>query len=476
MNFNELLPALPEILLTGLICVVLIADLFISDKSRVITFWLSMLSLLLTGWAAVVTMVSQPVYLFSGAYVSDPLSGVLKVTAIGIMALVFLYSRDYLRQNNLLKGEFFILGLFGLLGMMVMISANSLLSMYMGLETLSLAMYALVAFDRDNSDSAEAAMKYFILGAIASGTLLYGISWIYGLTGSLQFPAIAAAVADPALNGPPLWFGLAFLVVGIAFKFGAVPFHMWLPDVYQGARSAVTLYVASAPKLAALALIMRILVDGLGDLHEVWQGMLLVVAVLSLILGNVVAIAQTNIKRMLAYSTIAHVGFILVAVFCGTDRGYEAALFYTLTYVVMAAGTFGMVLLMSHQGFEAENIDDFKGLNTRSPWFAFMMLFFMFGLAGVPPWIGFLAKLNVIAAVLDQGFTWLAILMVLASVVGAFYYLRVIKVVYFDEPKDAATIPVALDTKLVLSLNGVAVLGLGLVPGWLLALCGAVFA
>ncbi|HEY5656076.1 MAG TPA: NADH-quinone oxidoreductase subunit NuoN [Woeseiaceae bacterium] len=476
MNFNELLPALPEILLTGLICVVLIADLFISDKSRVITFWLSMLSLLLTGWAAVVTMVSQPVYLFSGAYVSDPLSGVLKVTAIGIMALVFLYSRDYLRQNNLLKGEFFILGLFGLLGMMVMISANSLLSMYMGLETLSLAMYALVAFDRDNSDSAEAAMKYFILGAIASGTLLYGISWIYGLTGSLQFPAIAAAVADPALNGPPLWFGLAFLVVGIAFKFGAVPFHMWLPDVYQGARSAVTLYVASAPKLAALALIMRILVDGLGDLHEVWQGMLLVVAVLSLILGNVVAIAQTNIKRMLAYSTIAHVGFILVAVFCGTDRGYEAALFYTLTYVVMAAGTFGMVLLMSHQGFEAENIDDFKGLNTRSPWFAFMMLFFMFGLAGVPPWIGFLAKLNVIAAVLDQGFTWLAILMVLASVVGAFYYLRVIKVVYFDEPKDAAAIPVALDTKLVLSLNGVAVLGLGLVPGWLLALCGAVFA
>ena len=476
MNFNELLPALPEILLTGLICVVLIADLFISDKSRVITFWLSMLSLLLTGWAAVVTMVSQPVYLFSGAYVSDPLSGVLKVTAIGIMALVFLYSRDYLRQNNLLKGEFFILGLFGLLGMMVMISANSLLSMYMGLETLSLAMYALVAFDRDNSDSAEAAMKYFILGAIASGTLLYGISWIYGLTGSLQFPAIAAAVADPALNGPPLWFGLAFLVVGIAFKFGAVPFHMWLPDVYQGARSAVTLYVASAPKLAALALIMRILVDGLGDLHEVWQGMLLVVAVLSLILGNVVAIAQTNIKRMLAYSTIAHVGFILVAVFCGADRGYEAALFYTLTYVVMAAGTFGMVLLMSHQGFEAENIDDFKGLNTRSPWFAFMMLFFMFGLAGVPPWIGFLAKLNVIAAVLDQGFTWLAVLMVLASVVGAFYYLRVIKVVYFDEPKDAAAIPVALDTKLVLSLNGVAVLGLGLVPGWLLALCGAVFA
>ena len=247
MNFTELLPAAPEILLAGLICVVLVADLFISEESRVVTFWLSMASLLLTGWVVVSTAVAEPVYLFSGAYIADPLSNVLKVTAVGVMALVFLYSRDYLTQNKLLKGEFFILGLFGLLGMMVMISANSLLSMYMGLETLSLAMYALVAFDRDNTDSAESAMKYFVLGAIASGTLLYGISWIYGLTGSLQFPAIAAAIADPALNGPPLWFGLAFLVVGIAFKFGAVPFHMWLPDVYQGARTAVTLYVATCP-------------------------------------------------------------------------------------------------------------------------------------------------------------------------------------------------------------------------------------
>ncbi len=474
MNFTELLPAAPEILLLGLICVVLVADLFISDENRIITFWLSIAALFCTGWVTIATQSAAPFTMFSGSYISDSLSHVLKVTAIGIVALVFMYSRDYLRQNNLFKGEFFILGLFGLLGMMVMISANSLLTMYLGLEILSLSLYAMVAFDRDSAEASEAAMKYFVLGAIASGTLLYGMSWVYGLTGSLQFHEIAVAINDPEINGLPLWFGIAFMVVGISFKFGAVPFHMWLPDVYQGARSAVTLYIASAPKLAALALILRILVDGLGSLHEVWQGMILVVAVLSIIIGNVVAIAQTNIKRMLAYSTIAHVGFILIAIFCGTEQGYEAALFYTLTYVVMAAGTFGMIILLSRQGFEAENLEDFKGLSSRSPWFALMMLFFMFGLAGVPPWIGFLAKLNAIAAVLDAGYQALAVLMVLASVVGAFYYLRVIKFVYFDESTDKTALPVALDTKLVLSLNGVALLALGLMPGWLLALCAIV--
>ena len=474
MNFTELLPAAPEILLLGLICVVLVADLFISDEKRLITFWLSIAALFLTGWATIATEPATALTMFSGSYISDSLSHILKLSAIGIVALVFMYSRDYLRQNNLFKGEFFILGLFGLLGMMVMISANSLLTMYMGLEILSLSLYALVAFDRESSDAAESAMKYFVLGAIASGTLLYGMSWIYGLTGSLQFHEIALAMNDPAINSMPLWFGIAFMVVGISFKFGAVPFHMWLPDVYQGARSAVTLYIASAPKLAALALILRILVDGLGSMHEVWQGMILVVAVLSIVIGNIVAIAQTNIKRMLAYSTIAHVGFILLAIFCGTEQGYEAALFYTLTYVVMAAGTFGMVILLSRKGFEAENLEDFKGLSSRSPWFALMMLFFMFGMAGVPPWIGFLAKLNAISAVLDAGYQSLAVLMVLASVVGAFYYLRVIKYVYFDESTDTSPLPVSLDTKFVLSLNGVAILGLGIVPGWLLALCAVV--
>jgi len=318
----------------------------------------------------------------------------------------------------------------------------------------------------------DLVIKIETLGAIASRALLYGISWIYGITGSLQFHEIAEAIrTSPEINAVPLWFGLAFVIVGIAFKFGAVPFHMWLPDVYQGARSPVALYIATAPKLAALALTLRILVDGLGGLHEVWQGMIMVLAVLSLVIGNVVAIAQTNIKRMLGYSAIGHVGFILLAVFCGTGQGYAAALFYTLTYVVMAAGSFGMVILLSRQGFEAELLSDFKGLNARSPWFAFMMLFFMFGLAGVPPWVGFFAKLNVISAVLDAGFPGLAVLMVLAAVVGAFYYIRVVWLMYFESAEDRAILQAKVDTRFVLSMNGLAVLAIGLMPGWLLNLC-----
>ncbi len=456
----------------GLICVVLIADLFVDDERRIITFWLSIAALVITAASLLLTAPESRTLLFSGSYVSDQLSQVLKLTAVGVVAVGFLYARDYLQQNNLFRGEFYLLGLFGLLGVMIMISANSLLTMYLGLETLSLSLYALVAFDRNNASAAEAAMKYFVLGAIASGALLYGISWIYGTTGSIQFHEIAQAIqARPEINDVPLWFGLAFVIVGIAFKFGAVPFHMWLPDVYEGARSPVTLYIASAPKLAALALALRILVDGLGDLHEVWQGMIMVVAVLSLVIGNVVAIAQSNIKRMLGYSAIGHVGFILLAVFCGTGLGNAAALFYTLTYVLMAVGSFGMIILLSRQGFEAENISDFKGLNARSPWFAFMMLFFMLGLAGVPPWVGFFAKLNVINAILIAGYPGLAVLMVLAAVVGAFYYIRVVWYMYFEAAEDRAVLQAKVDTRFILSLNGLAVLGIGLMPGWLLSLC-----
>ena len=458
--------------LLGLICIVLLADLFVADEKRVITFWLTIAALFVTGASLVLTAQETRTVLFDGSYVSDQLSHVLKLTAVGVVAVGFMYARDYLHQNKLFKGEYYVLGLFGLLGTMVMISANSLLTMYLGLETLSLSLYALVAFDRNSATAAESAMKFFVLGAIASGSLLYGISWIYGITGSLQFHEISEAIrTSPEINGVPLWFGLAFVIVGIAFKFGAVPFHMWLPDVYQGARSPVALYIATAPKLAALALTLRILVDGLGDLHEVWQGMIMVLAVLSLVIGNVVAIAQSNIKRMLGYSAIGHVGFILLAVFCGTGQGYAAALFYTLTYVLMAAGSFGMVILLSRQGFEAELLSDFKGLNARSPWFAFMMLFFMFGLAGVPPWVGFFAKLNVINAVLEAGFPGLAVLMVLAAVVGAFYYIRVVWMMYFESAEDRAILQAKVDTRFVLSLNGLAVLAIGLMPGWLLSLC-----
>jgi NADH-quinone oxidoreductase subunit N len=471
MNLMDYIVAAPEITLLGLICFVLIADLFIDDENRVRTFWISILAL---GTMLLVLNATAPdarTVIFSGSYVSDPLSQILKIAAVIFVAISFLYSRDYLRANEIHKGEFYLLGLIGLLGMMIMMSANSMLTMYLGLETLALSMYALVAIDRNNVTSAESAMKYFILGAIASGCLLYGISWIYGVTGSLEFHEISMVItADPSLNSLPLWFGLAFLVVGIGFKFGAVPFHMWLPDVYQGARTPVTLYIATAPKLAALALFLRILVDGLGGLHDTWAAMIMVIAVLSLLVGNFVAIAQTNIKRMLGYSTIAHVGFILLALFTGT-KGNAVALFYTLTYVVAAAGAFGMIILLSRRGYDAENLSDFKGLNARSPWFALMMMFLMFSMAGVPPFVGFFAKLNVISAVVDSGFIGLAVLMVLASVVGAYYYLRVIWYMYFEDAEDKAVLQASTDMRVVLSLNSVAVLALGIVPGWLLVRC-----
>lgn len=472
MNLMDYIVAAPEITLLGLICFVLIADLFIDDENRVRTFWISILAL---GTMLLVLNAIAPdvrTVIFSGSYVSDPLSQILKIAAVIFVAIAFLYSRDYLRANEIHKGEFYLLGLIGLLGMMIMMSANSMLTMYLGLETLALSMYALVAIDRNNVTSAESAMKYFILGAIASGCLLYGISWIYGVTGSLEFHEISMVItADPSLNSLPLWFGLAFLVVGIGFKFGAVPFHMWLPDVYQGARTPVTLYIATAPKLAALALFLRILVDGLGGLHDTWAAMIMVIAVLSLLVGNFVAIAQTNIKRMLGYSTIAHVGFILLALFTGTKQGNAVALFYTLTYVVAAAGAFGMIILLSRRGYDAENLSDFKGLNARSPWFALMMMFLMFSMAGVPPFVGFFAKLNVISAVVDSGFIGLAVLMVLASVVGAYYYLRVIWYMYFEDAEDKAVLQASTDMRVVLSLNSVAVLALGIVPGWLLVRC-----
>ncbi|MGI9200684.1 MAG: NADH-quinone oxidoreductase subunit NuoN [Woeseiaceae bacterium] len=477
MKAIDYISAAPEMTLLGLICVVLIADLFVEDEKRVVTFWLSMIGLAVTLWVLFATAPSETTVVFYGAYVSDALSQAMKIAVVGFVAVGFLYARDYLRANDIHKGEFYVLGMFGLLGMMIMISAHSMLSMYLGLETLALSQYALVAFDRNNAKSAESAMKYFVLGAIASGALLYGISWVYGVTGSLQFAEIAANLAtNPDMNGLPLWFGLAFLIVGIAFKFGAVPFHMWIPDVYEGARSPVTLYIASAPKVAALALLLRILVDGLGGMHAVWADMIMVLAVLSLLVGNIVAIAQTNIKRMLGYSTIAHVGFILLAVFCGTAKGNAAALFYTLTYVVATLGAFGIIILLSRRGYEAENLSDFKGLNQRSPWTAVMMMFIMLSLAGIPPLVGFFGKLNVIDAVLSSGYTGLAILMVLASVVGAYYYLRVIWYMYFEEAEDQAVLQASTDTRVVLSLNAVAVLALGIVPGWLWALCVTILA
>jgi NADH-quinone oxidoreductase subunit N len=471
---NEYWLAAPEIYLASAICVVLLIDVFLSQEQRRITYLLSMLALVGAGLVSLFSMYPQPMVTFSGSFINDPASGVLKLLAYMAVALVFVYSRNYLEEHNLFKGEFYLLSLFGLLGIMVMISANSMLTMYLGLELLSLSLYALVAFNRDSAVAAESAMKYFVLGAIASGTLLYGISLLYGVTGTVEFSAVAAALAGDAGLSLPAALGLVFVVVGVAFKFGAVPFHMWLPDVYQGAPTPVTLYIGSAPKIAAFALTWRVLTEALAPMGASWQDMLVVLCVLSLLIGNIVAIAQANLKRMLAYSTISHVGFILMGFIAGSEAGVEAAMFYTITYVLMAAAAFGMIIVLSRRGFEAERLEDFKGLNQRSPWFAFMMLLIMLSMAGVPPLVGFFAKLAVLSALIEAGVAWLAVFGVVLAVVGAFYYLRVIWYMYFADPVDHAPLSSAVDLKLAISVNCLALLALGLFPGYLLNLCALV--
>jgi len=447
-------------------CVVLLVDLWLTDKNRWVTPMLSFLTLV--GAAAITTYVSGVTgreTAFGEMFVADPMGDVLKLFLYLTVGIVLVYSRDYLAERGLFRGEYYVLSLFAMLGVMVIISANSLLTIYLGIELLALALYALVAFNRDSGIAAEAAMKYFVLGAIASGTLLYGISIIYGVTGTFGLEELAVEVRDASSIG--LLFGLSFVIVGIAFKFGAVPFHMWLPDVYHGAPTAVTLLLGSAPKIAYFALAMRVLAEGLGSASPAWGDMITVLAVLTLALGNLVAIAQTNLKRMLAYSTISNVGFILLGIVTATPEGYRAAMFYTITYVIMAAGSFGMILFLSRKGFEADLLDDFKGLNARSPWYAAVMLMFMFSTAGVPPFVGFFAKLYVIQALLNVGSVWLALIAVFFSVIGAFYYIRVVKLMYFDDPQDSSAIPGRRAIGLVLSLNGIAVLLLGLVPGFL---------
>ena len=394
-----------------------------------------------------------------------------KIVTLLLVAVAFVYSTDYLKRRGILKGEYYVLGLFATLGMLVLISGASFITLYLGLELMSLCLYAMVAFDRESGIAAEAAIKFFVLGSLASGTLLYGMSIVYGVTGSLQLNEVTAAVRQGMGANVGILFGIAFIIVGTGFKLGAVPFHMWIPDVYQGAPTCVTLFIGTASKIAAFALIMRLLPEALADSQPDWSQMLVVLAVLSMAIGNVVAIAQTNLKRMLAYSTISHVGYILLGILAGTPQGYQAAMFYMITYAIVATGAFGMILLLSREGFEADNIVDFKGLNARSPWFAGMMAILMFSFAGVPPFVGFWAKLGVIQAVLGVQYTWLAVVAVLFSVVGAFYYLRVVKWMYFDEPTDLAVIGGSPLLRTVLSANALLVFGLGLIPGALIAVC-----
>jgi NADH-quinone oxidoreductase subunit N len=476
MQFDttQLVPVLPEISLLILACVVLVVDLFIHQSQRIVSYGIAQVGLFVV--AAITLLVSQSStqILFDGSYIRDPMSDLLKLGILLVSFVAFLYAKDYLRERDLFKGEFYTLGLFAILGMMIMTSANSFLTIYLGLELLALCLYALVAFNRNSPQGAEAAMKYFVLGALASGMLLYGISMIYGAAGTLRFDELAQVVDKGDLNQLVMVFGIVFLVIGLAFKLGAVPFHMWVPDIYHGAPTAVTLFIGSAPKIAAFALAMRLLVDGLADLHggwEGWQGMLIILSVLSMAVGNLIAIAQTNIKRMLAYSTISHVGFIMLGILAGTKEGYSAAMFYTLVYALMSAGGFGIIIALSRKGFEAENLDDFKGLNQRNPWFAGMMLLIMFSMAGVPPTVGFFAKLFVLDAVVSVDLTWLALVGVFFSIIGAFYYIRVVKLIYFDQPTDETPLTIGVDTQVVLSLNGLAMLVLGLFPAGLFSLC-----
>jgi NADH-quinone oxidoreductase subunit N len=475
MNFlmPDFVPAVPEIFVLAAACAILIIDLFLKDSQRDLTYWLAQLTL---AGALLLTLTGYEPdgrLTFAGTFIDDAMSALLKSFVYVVTSATFVYSRPYLKARELFKGEYFVLGLFGVLGTMVMISAYSFITLYLGLELLSLSLYAMVAFNRDSGQASEAAMKYFVLGAISSGMLLYGMSVLYGISGSLDVAEVSEYLAASNEANIPLLFALSFVIVGLAFKLGAAPFHMWLPDVYHGAPTCVTLYIGTISKIAAFAMLMRLLVEGLGGLQAEWQGMLVLLCTLSLAVGNIFAVAQTNLKRMLAYSTISHAGFVLLGVLAGTPRGYSAAMFYMLIYALMALGTFGMILLLSRKGFEAENLDDFRGLSTRSPWFAFMMLLLMFSLTGVPLTAGFYAKLSVLQAVVQVDMVWLAVYAVIFSIVGAFYYLRVVWYMYFTEPETDTPLARHTDMNATLSINGLSMIALFVYPGGLMSLCAA---
>ena len=471
MTWQSFAPAVPEMYLVAAICALLLIDVFAGQTRRNLTPTLTLLAL--AGGAAVTVIygfVPQRTLLFDGMYIADQLGFVLKLAGFLSVAVGLLYSRDYLQERGILRGEYYILTLTALLGIFVLVSANSLLTVYLGVELLALSVYAMTAFDRDSAVSAESAMKYFVLGAIASGALLYGMSMIYGLTGTLNLQEIAGRLHEPVSLG--VLIGLVFVVVAVAFKLGAVPFHMWLPDVYQGAPTSVTLFIGTAPKIAYFALTLRLLAHGLAGTVVEWSQMLGALAILTLVVGNVVAIVQTNLKRMLAYSTISNVGFIVLGFTTGTPDGYTAALYYTLIYILVALGSFGVILLASRKGFEADQLDHYKGMYKRDPLLALVMMMLMFSTAGVPPFVGFWAKLRIFQALWETNHLWLVIVAAGMSVVGAFYYLRVIKLMYFDAPPEQYPPPQhSAGVRVALGVNAAAVLVLGVLPAPLLDLC-----
>ncbi len=464
---SSLLVALPEIFLLSAIVVVLLLDLFLVKNFKQVTYYLTQASLLITGLLAFDLIGHTETIIFSNSFILDDMASVFKVFMMGATMVAMVYSRHYLVQHSLFRGEFFVLVMLSVLGMMVMVSGYSLLTLYLGLEIMSLSLYTLIAIARQRAVAVEAALKYFVLGAISSGLLLYGMSMIYGISGGLNISDIAAFASNSDLSSREaliINFGLVFLVIGIAFKLGAVPFHNWVPDVYQGSPTAVTMFLSTVPKIAAVAMLVRILVDGLSAMQPYWSDLFMVLALLSIALGSVVALMQTNIKRMLAYSTISHIGFIMLGFTTGVVTGYGASVFYILVYVLMSLAAFGIIILLNKKGFEADLISDYKGLSKSSPWFALMMLVVMLSMAGVPPFIGFYSKFFILQQVVSAGFVTIAIIAVVFAVISAYYYLQIIKSMYFDEADKEAIISAPMDMQLVLSINAVLILVVGLFP------------
>lgn len=481
-NSKELIFAVPEIFLLTSIIVILLVNLFLNDKFKQITYYLTHLSLIVTALLSWSLLDYGEVIIFSNSFILDYFSGVLKIFIYIFSMIALVYSRHYMQVHKILNGEYFVLFLFAVFGMMVLASGYSLLTIYIGLEILTISFYTLIAFATKRMQSVEAALKYFVLAAIASGILLYGMSMIYGISGSINISEIASFAANvDSLNTRELLvlnFGLVFIVIGLAFKFGAAPFHMWVPDVYHGAPTAVTMFLSTAPKIAILVMLARLLIDALGGLVAYWQDILMFMAIASIMLGSLVAIVQTNIKRMLAYSTISHIGFIILGFATGTTDGYSAAVFYIITYILMSLAVFGVIIAFNNKDFEADNISDYKGLAKTHPWFAFMMLIIMLSMAGVPPFIGFYAKFIILSQVVAQSFVWIAVLAVIFSVISAYYYLSVCKNIYFakiDTNTKAMKLSANIDIKIILAINALLIIGIGLMPDYFINVSKSLF-
>lgn len=477
MNASQFLLASPEIFLLSMVCVALIADVILSARYRNATYYVVQASLIGVFFITLPQFkeYSSPIILFSGGYVIDKLAVLSKLFIYLFSFFAFLYAREYIVTRNMAKSEYYLLGLLAVLGMSVMASADSFLTIYLGLELLSLCLYAMVAMYKESNNATEAAMKYFVLGSLASGMLLYGISILFGLTGSIQLGTVGQILQSQHTIVPMV--ALVFILSGLIFKFGAVPFHMWVPDVYQGAPTPGTLFIASAPKVAAFAITIRVLVQAMPSLQNHWEHILIVISILSMCFGNILAIVQSNLKRMLAYSSIAHIGYTLLGIIAGPNsaNGYSAAMFYIATYVLVAAGAFAIITIMSESGIELDKLEDYRGLNARNPWLAFMMLLLLFSMAGVPPTVGFIAKLGLLEALVEAHLTWLAVAALVFALIGAYYYLRVVMLMYFEEPVEGTAVShemvMPMSMRIAITINGVAALALGLLPSFFIDLC-----